>query len=88
MAEKFSGKHVFGVGVLVNGICTLLSPVAAKLDYKALMLLRIVMGLTGVSVLFVQDVYYKNLRNYFIPRKLYHCFNIHILIVFYIIWML
>lgn len=50
VAEKFSAKHVFGVGALVNAICALLSPIAAQGSYIWLVVMRIIMGIAGVSV--------------------------------------
>ncbi|XP_076063253.1 sialin-like isoform X2 [Oratosquilla oratoria] len=47
VAENFSAKHVFGVGALLNALCTLLTPVAANASYIALISLRIVMGIAG-----------------------------------------
>ncbi|XP_042207174.1 sialin-like isoform X2 [Homarus americanus] len=47
VAEKFSAKHVFGIGALVNAICALLSPVAANTSYAALIVIRIIMGIAG-----------------------------------------
>ena len=49
VAEKFSAKHVFGAGTLLNIICTLITPIASKLSYGALIALRILMGIGGVS---------------------------------------
>ena len=47
MAELYSGKYVFLVAVLMNTVGTLLSPVLAFLDYRALMAIRIFEGLGG-----------------------------------------
>lgn len=47
VAEKFSAKHVFGVGALVNALCALLSPVAAEASYAWLIVIRIIMGIAG-----------------------------------------
>lgn len=49
VAEKFSAKHVFGVGALLNALCALLCPIASKASYIVLVALRIVMGIAGVS---------------------------------------
>nr|XP_027234251.1 sialin-like isoform X4 [Penaeus vannamei] len=46
-AEKFSAKHVFGVGALLNALCALLCPIASKASYIVLVALRIVMGIAG-----------------------------------------
>ncbi|KAK3872158.1 hypothetical protein Pcinc_022759 [Petrolisthes cinctipes] len=47
VAEKFSAKHVFGVGALVNAICAILTPVAAQTSYIFLVIMRIIMGIAG-----------------------------------------
>ncbi|RXG68326.1 Sialin [Armadillidium vulgare] len=47
VAEKFSAKHVFGVGALVNAICALITPVAAQTSYIFLVVMRIIMGIAG-----------------------------------------
>jgi ACS family sodium-dependent inorganic phosphate cotransporter len=47
MAELYSGKYVFLVAVLMNTIGTLLSPVLALFDYRALMAIRIFEGFGG-----------------------------------------
>ncbi|XP_045116089.1 sialin-like isoform X1 [Portunus trituberculatus] len=47
VAEKFSAKHVFGVGALINAICAILSPIAAKGSYIWLIVIRIIMGIAG-----------------------------------------
>ncbi|XP_047476944.1 sialin-like [Penaeus chinensis] len=47
VAEKFSAKHVFGVGALLNALCALLCPLASKASYIVLVALRIVMGIAG-----------------------------------------
>ena len=51
LAEKISAKHVFGGGVLLNALYTLLSPIAAKFSYICLVVIRICMGIAGVSFL-------------------------------------
>lgn len=47
IAEKFGGKWVFGGVTLLTGILTLLTPVAARLDYRALVALRVLMGMAS-----------------------------------------
>uniref|UniRef100_A0A2P2HW34 Sialin-like n=1 Tax=Hirondellea gigas TaxID=1518452 RepID=A0A2P2HW34_9CRUS len=47
VAEKFSAKHVFGVGALLNIVGTLLTPLAANISFMAMMALRVVMGIGG-----------------------------------------
>jgi len=47
MAELFSGKYVFLAAVLMNTVGTLLSPVLAFVDYKALSAIRVFEGFGG-----------------------------------------
>ena len=47
MAELYSGKYVFLLAVLMNTVGTLLSPVLAALDYRALMAIRVFEGFGG-----------------------------------------
>jgi len=47
LAELYSGKYVFLAAVLINAIGTILSPVLAFLDYRALMVARVIEGLGG-----------------------------------------
>jgi len=47
VAEKFSAKHVFGLGAVLNIVCTILTPLAAKTSYVALLVLRVIMGIGG-----------------------------------------
>lgn len=49
MAERVGGKWLFGVGVLCTAILTLLTPLAARWGYAALITLRILEGLGEVS---------------------------------------
>ena len=49
VAEKFSAKHVFGLGALLNIVCTLFVPLAAERSYVVVLALRVVMGIGGVS---------------------------------------
>jgi len=47
VAEKFSAKHVFGLGAVLNIICTLLTPLAANISWICVIVLRIIMGIGG-----------------------------------------
>jgi len=51
LATKFGGKSIFGLGALCTSLFTLLTPLAAKIDWKALVAVRIVEGL-GEGVTF------------------------------------
>ena len=49
IAEKFGGKYVFGIGLLINSILTLLSPVAARSSASALIAVRSLTGFAQVG---------------------------------------
>ena len=44
-AEKFGGKWIFGVGILITSIFTILMPIAAKTDFRLLVAVRVIEGL-------------------------------------------
>ena len=52
LASRYGGKHVFGVGILVTVIATMLVPVAARAHVGLLIALRVVMGLACVCTEF------------------------------------
>jgi ACS family sodium-dependent inorganic phosphate cotransporter-like MFS transporter 5 len=47
LAEQFGAKWVFGGCVLITGILTLLTPLAAHTDYRLLIGLRVLMGMAS-----------------------------------------
>ncbi|CAL1262078.1 unnamed protein product, partial [Larinioides sclopetarius] len=50
MAEKFSAKWVFGLGILITAICSLLTPLAASMGKASMIAARILGGLAqGVA---------------------------------------
>ena len=49
LATKFGGKYVFGVGVLVTSLLTLITPQMAYLNVWALVACRVVIGAFEVS---------------------------------------
>jgi len=51
LAEIFGGKKLFGFGVLFTAILTLLTPLAAELGIGVFIALRVLEGLTEVTVL-------------------------------------
>jgi len=51
LAEQYGGKKLYGVGVLITAIFTILTPLAAHIDIYALVLVRVVEGL-GEGVTF------------------------------------
>ena len=48
MATKFGGKYVFGIGVLVTSLLTLITPQMAYLNIWALVACRFVIGIFEV----------------------------------------
>jgi len=48
LASRYGGKHVFGIGVLITVIATILVPVAARTHVGVLIALRVIMGLACV----------------------------------------
>jgi len=50
-AEKFGGKWIFGIGILITSVFTILMPIAAKTDFKLLVAVRVIEGL-GEGVTF------------------------------------
>ena len=51
MAEIFGGRLIMGLGVLITALLTILSPVVARWDTTAFIVLRVLEGLAEVSVL-------------------------------------
>jgi ACS family sodium-dependent inorganic phosphate cotransporter-like MFS transporter 5 len=49
LAERFGAKWVFGCGILVSGILTLLTPIAAKTHVGLLIFIRILIGIFEVN---------------------------------------
>lgn len=47
IAERFSAKWVMLFSVVINIVCTFLTPIMARLDYIALILMRIAEGIGG-----------------------------------------
>lgn len=49
LAERFGGKHIYGISLLVTAVSMLLTPLAiVKWEWKGLILLRVCMGLGQV----------------------------------------
>ena len=49
IATRLSGKHVFGLGVLLTALLTLLTPIAAVTDIRLLIALRVLEGICEVQ---------------------------------------
>lgn len=50
LATKIGGKRVYGYSMLGATIATLLTPVAADAHYIVLVVLRVIVGITSVSI--------------------------------------
>lgn len=50
LAEIFGGKLVFGLGVLMTAIFTLLSPIAAHMNFTLFIIVRVLEGMGEVSI--------------------------------------
>ena len=44
MAEVFGGKWIFGIGILITSVFTLLTPLAANYSFIALIVVRVIEG--------------------------------------------
>jgi ACS family sodium-dependent inorganic phosphate cotransporter len=49
LAEVIGGHRVFGYSMLGASVLTLLTPLAARLDYMAVVVLRVLLGLALVK---------------------------------------
>ena len=49
IATRFGGKYVFGVGVLVTSLLTIITPQMAYISIWALVACRVIMGTVGVN---------------------------------------
>lgn len=49
LAELFGGKLVYGVGVLITAIFTLLTPIAARINFPLFIVVRVLEGMGEVS---------------------------------------
>ncbi|UJR28338.1 hypothetical protein I4U23_009580 [Adineta vaga] len=47
LAEKFGAKWIFGGGILISGLLTLLTPTAAHIDYRLFFLIRFITGVVS-----------------------------------------
>jgi MFS transporter, ACS family, solute carrier family 17 (sodium-dependent inorganic phosphate cotransporter), other len=66
IAAKIGGNRIFGIGIGVTAIMTLLTPYAAKLGFSVLLTVRIIEGIfEGVSYTFIYNYYFNNNINYY-----------------------
>ena len=57
MTEKFGGKWVFGIGVFIEGILALFSPLVAKSGTGAYITLRIIQGILEVKLTAIDPIF-------------------------------
>ncbi len=48
MATRFGGKWVFGIGILITAVLTVLTPIVARYSVKLFIALRVVEGIGEV----------------------------------------
>lgn len=49
-AERLGGKMIYGIGILLSAICTILTPLAARWNFNLLIAVRVLQGLfSGVT---------------------------------------
>lgn len=51
LAQRYGGKHVFGVGIFLTSVLTLLTPIAARMGPAYLIGVRVLEGIGEVSIL-------------------------------------
>jgi ACS family sodium-dependent inorganic phosphate cotransporter-like MFS transporter 5 len=56
LAERFGAKWIFGGSILIAGILTLLTPLAARLHVGLLIAIRILIGAFEVSLYYKIDL--------------------------------
>ena len=60
IATRFGGKHVFGTGVLVTSVLTLITPQMAYINLWALVAVRVIIGFFEVGVIYSDSYTYDN----------------------------
>jgi MFS family permease len=53
LAERFGAKWIFGCGILIAGILSLLTPIAARTHVGLLIAIRIIIGIFEVKKIFL-----------------------------------
>jgi len=51
LAQKYGGKHVFGIGIFLTAVLTLLTPMAARIGPAYMIGVRVLEGVGEVSVI-------------------------------------
>ncbi|CAH1784347.1 unnamed protein product [Owenia fusiformis] len=47
LAKKLGGKRVMGASMFITAICTLMTPIAARVSYFFILVLRVILGMCG-----------------------------------------
>lgn len=50
LAQKYGGKHVFGIGIFATAVLTLLTPLAARTGPAYMIAVRVLEGIGEVSI--------------------------------------
>lgn len=50
LADRLSAKHTMGISVLLSGLLSLLTPAAARWDWRAVVAVRALVGLAQVAL--------------------------------------
>lgn len=59
LADRFGGRRVFGIGMLIASICTLVFPVCARISVNLVYALRVLLGLSTVRKKIIISKYHK-----------------------------
>ena len=54
LSDKYGGKWVYGIGMLICAIMTVLTPIAARTSYYLLVAARVIEGLGQVSLYYLK----------------------------------
>lgn len=50
LTQKYGGKHVFGVGIVMTAVLTILTPLAARTGPEYIIAVRVLEGVGEVSI--------------------------------------
>lgn len=57
LAQKYGGKHVFGIGIFLTAVLTLLTPLAARAGPGYMIAARVIEGIGEVSVFLMMKIF-------------------------------
>ena len=49
LSDTYGGRRVFGLALIIAGICSLVTPLCARTSVNAVFVARVIMGLSSVS---------------------------------------